>query len=136
MPNETNPNAFAEFFIDETTAVEIDLPNGDPMLYNGERVTVHLYGPSTPQWTAASEAKEKEATRRVLASLGQKGKNAKKDTDADARFLCAITESIDNFPFPGGTEAIYREVRLKYLYNQVSAHINDMGNFFKSSEKN
>lgn len=136
MTPTQDTTAFDQFFINETSALEIDLPNGDPMLFNGAPVIVHLHGPSTTEWMTALDAKEKEATKRVLAAMGQKGKNAKKDIDADARFLCAVTSRFENFPYPGGIEAIYHEPRLKYINNQVNTHLNDMGNFYKNSEKN
>ena len=135
MTPTQDTSAFAQYFIEETSALEIELPNGEPMLHNGVQVIVKLHGPSTPVWVAAIEAKEKEATKRVFAAMGQKGKNARKDADADAHFLCAVTASFENFPYPGGMEAIYREPRLKYINSQVNAHLNDMGNFYKTGEK-
>lgn len=134
--NSNDPTAeFAEFFLDETSRLEIELPGGDPMLYNGQPVAVNLYGPSTAQHVAAREKAEREATKRVFANMAKGSKKKDEpDTDADAKFLCAITASFENFPYPGGAEAIYRQPRLKYINNQVNAHLADLGNFFKKSK--
>lgn len=127
--------AFSAFFLTSSARLELLQPDGEPMLYNGQPVAVNLHGPCTDQYVAAMHKKEREATKRVVATMTQRGKKAVDavDTDADAQFLCAVTASFENFPFPGGAEAIYREPRLKYINNQVASHLNDLGNFFKSS---
>lgn len=127
---------FESFFLSDESSVNIDLPTGDPMLYQGEQVSVVLYGPATPEFVAAKTAMEKEATDRVFAAMGTKKKrNSTEDKDADAKFLSAVTCRIDNFPFPGGKEAVYRERKLQYLHEQVRKHLNDLGNFFGTPSK-
>ena len=122
---------FEEFFLVDTAALEIEMPNGEPMLYKGEQVVAHLYGPSTTQFVKAKAAVDKEASKRVINAMGAKGKRKEQeDADADAKFLIAVTDRFDNFPFPGGKEAIYKEQKLKYIHDQVRAHLNDLGNFF------
>lgn len=130
---QTQAEDFSAFFLTETSALDIDLPNGEPMLHNGQQVRIHLYGPSTTQHQKASDAMNKEATRRIMAAMGNKAKKKEEeDKDADAKFLVAITARIENFPYPGGADAIYREPRLKYIGEQVRAHLADLGNFFKA----
>lgn len=127
---------FSAFFLTETAAIEIDLPNGEPMMYEGARVTVHVYGPSTDQYSKAKDILDREASKRVFAAMGAKGaKKEAEDKDADNKFLNSVTERIDNFPFPGGPAAIYREPKLKYIADQVRSHLNDLGNFFPGSKK-
>ena len=126
---------FSSFFLAETSVVELDLPNGEPMLYQGSPVRVHVHGPATARFTKANEAMQKEATKRVMAAIGNKGKKEPEDKDADAKFLVAITERIENFPFPGGIDAIYREPKLKYVADQVRTFVGDAGNFFGVGEK-
>jgi hypothetical protein len=125
---------FASFFLSDTSALDIELPNGEPMLYNGQQVRVHLYGPSTTQHAKAKEALDREAIKRVVAASGAKGKREAEDKDADVRFLVAVTARVENFPFPGGAEGIYREKRLAYIADQVRKHLGDMGNFFSAGE--
>jgi hypothetical protein len=126
---------FSSFFLAETSVVELDLPNGEPMLYQGSPVRVHVHGPATARFTKANEAMQREAAKRVMAAIGNKGKKEAEDKDADAKFLVAITERIENFPFPGGIDAIYREPKLKYVADQVRTFVGDAGNFFGVGEK-
>lgn len=126
---------FSAFFLKDTTRVEIELPNGEPMLFKGEQVAFNIYGPSTDEFQKAKEALDKEAMKRVMANLGNKKKKGEEseDKDADVKFLAAITESVENFPYPGGALEIYKNSKLKYIADQVRAHLNDLGNFFPAA---
>ena len=136
MTTKTNPDAFAAFFLSETSRIEIDLPNGESMLYDGKQVAVNIHGPATDVFAKAKDAMDKEASKRVFRTMGAKMKKGdEEDKDADAKFLTAITDSIENFPFPGGPGAVYREQRLKYVADQVRGHLNDLGNFFTAPSK-
>ena len=126
---------FSSFFLAETSIVELDLPNGEQMLYEGNPVRVHVHGPATARFTKANEAMQREAAKRVMAAIGNKGRKEAEDKDADAKFLVAITERIENFPYPGGGEAVYREPKLKYIADQVRTFVGDTGNFFGPGEK-
>lgn len=126
-----HPEDFSAFFLQDTSTVSIKLPNGQPMLYQGKPVSVVLHGPATERYTSAKDALDREATRALMASLGS-GKEGP-DKMADASFLSAVTERMDNFPFPGGPAAVYREPRLKYVADQVRTHLADLGNFFGGS---
>lgn len=130
--------AFAAFMLETTSRLELELPNGAPMLWEGQPVAVKLYGPATDEYAKARAAMEKESAARVFRAMGankNKKKNGEDDAEADAKFLTAITAEFENFPFPGGAQAIYREPRLNYIGNQVRSHVNDLGNFFKESAK-
>ncbi|MDP3228399.1 MAG: hypothetical protein Q8N13_10545 [Acidovorax sp.] len=139
MTTIVNANAapdFAAFFLTDTSRLEIELPNGDPMLYNGQQVVAVLHGPATDVYVKAKDAMEKEATRRVFAAMGAKKKKGEdEDKEADPKFLTAVTAEFENFPYPGGPGAIYRERRLQYITDQVRRHLNDLGNFFKGQSK-
>ena len=137
MTTKTNPDAFAAFFLSETSRVEIDLPTGEPMLYDGKQVAVNVYGPATDVYAKAKDAMDKEVQKRAFRTMGAKLKKGDdEDKDADAKFLAAITDSVENFPFPGGAGAIYRELRLKYVADQVRTHLSDLGNFFGKPSPN
>jgi uncharacterized protein (DUF924 family) len=136
--NAPEITGFEAFYLADTSELKLDLPNGEPMLYNGERVVVHLYGPATEQFVAAKDAIDREVAKRGMAAMatamGNKRKNKEEeDRDADAKFLTAVTDRFDNFPYKGGPAAIYRDLRLKYVADQVRAHLNDLSNFFSSS---
>lgn len=129
---------FSAFLLDTTSRLELVLPNGEPMLWQGLPVAVQLYGPATDEYAAAKAAMEKEAAARVFRAMGankNKKKQGEDEAETDAKFLTAITAEFENFPYPGGTAAIYREPRLNYIGNQVRQHVNDLGNFFKESAK-
>ncbi len=142
MTKTTNTAAaaadFSAFMLDTTSRLELELPNGAPMLFDGKPVAVLLYGPATDEYAKARAAMEKESAARVFRAMGankNKKKNGEDDAEADAKFLTAITAEFENFPYPGGAAAIYREPRLNYIGNQVRSHVNDLGNFFKESAK-
>jgi len=126
-----HPEDFSAFFLQDTSTVSIKLPNGQPMLYQGKPVSVVLHGPATERYTSAKDALDREVARAYLAALNSGRDGA--DKMADASFLSAVTERIDNFPFPGGPAAVYREPRLKYVADQVRTHLADLGNFFGGS---
>lgn len=132
----TETQDFSKFLMTETAVVDIDLPNGEPMLYDGKPVRAHVYGPASARHTKASEAMQREAMKRVMAAAGAKAKRKdEEDKDADAKFLVAITDRIENFPYPGGLDAIFREQKLKYIADQIRAFVGESGNFFGDGAK-
>jgi len=125
---------FSQFFLNDESRVEIDLPNGDPMTFNGQPVVIVVYGPGTEQFARAKAMQDKSATARVIAAVGnKKPKTNQADDTSDAQYLTAVTKAVENFPYPGGPLAMYSEKRLQYINNQVSKHLSDLGNFFASS---
>lgn len=138
MNNVAPDQDFSQFFLNDTSPVEIDLPDGEPMLHQGHRVVVHVFGPGTAEYVQARKDADADAARRAVALMGVKSKKAKnKDPDdfAEQKFLAAITQRIDNFNYPGGAFGVYTEPRLVYINNQVQAHIRDLGNFFGSGNQ-
>lgn len=136
-PAPAHDARFDAYLLKETGRVEIDLPNGEPMLFNGQRVVVHVFGPSSDVYADAKDALEREATKRatsmVTEALTKRKTKEVEDRDSDARFLTAVTSHIENFPFPGGHGAVYRTPGLRYIANQVRAFLNDQANFFSGS---
>lgn len=126
---------FSKFLLAETGTVEINLPNGDPMLVDGQRVTAHVYGPASVEHARASAAVNRKAMERFQAKK-VKPMSEDESAEVDAAFLEAVTQRIDNFPYPGGVAAIYRERRLGYIGEQVRAFLNEQGNFYAPSKGN
>jgi len=127
---------FSAYLLDESSTVDIDLPNGEPMLHNGQRVSARVHSPSAQAFIDAKTTLDREAAKNMAAAFGVKQKaNSQADKDADAKFLTAVTIAIENFPYPGGVAAVYKEPRLKYIADQVRAHLGDLGNFFPGSAK-
>ena len=44
---------FSAFLLSPTGRVEINLPNGDPMLFDGKRVAVNVYSPASAEYARA-----------------------------------------------------------------------------------
>lgn len=126
-------NQLAQFFLDQEATLEIDLPNGEPMVYNGQRVSITLFGPSTDEFATAKAEHDKAATVRVVAAVGNK-KPKTNGVDPDVKYLAAITKSVNNLPLT--PHALYSEPRLQYVNRQVFAHIGDMANFFGKQKAN
>ncbi len=124
---------FSAFLLSPTGRVEINLPNGDPMLFDGKRVAVNVFSPASTEYARAKATMERAARDKILG--GKKSANEAEDNaEIDARFITAVTQSVENFPFPGGVEAMYRERGLMYIEAQVRSYLNDQGNFFGKSK--
>lgn len=124
---------FSQYLLSPTGRVEINLPNGEPMLHQGQRVAVNVYAPASAEYHRASTAMQRTAREKLLGR-GKSANDADDSAEADARFLTAITVSIENFPYPGGVPAIYRQRGLMYIGEQVRAYLADEGNFFAKSK--
>lgn len=124
---------FSQFLLSPTGRVEINLPNGDPMMVDGKRVAINVYSPASAEHARASAAVQRAARDKLLG--GKKSANeADESAEIDARFLTTVTESIENFPYPGGAHAIYRERGLMYIGEQVRSYLGEQGNFFGKSK--
>lgn len=131
----------AAFLLQNEARIEISLPNGNPMLYQGAQVAVVVHGPSTDEFARAQAKREKAVTTQVFAAAAKskkpgKGQAQDGSQEIDVQFLCDITKHVENLPWPGGVAAMYRNLGLQYLNRQVLAHVNDLGNFFPASETN
>ena len=93
MTTKTNPETFAAFFLSETSRVEIDLPNGEPMLYDGKQVAVNVYGPATDVFAKAKDAMDKgrRVTTRVAASLLGQGASRVSESSEAAGMTAKVT---------------------------------------------
>jgi hypothetical protein len=119
------------FFLAVSGTVKIMMPNGKPLIVDGNQVTIDVYGPGSIQHIKATEFIRNEATKRLLIAAGNR--DAKEDPDADLKYLLAVTQSINHFPFEGGARAIYSEPRLSYIANQVREYVGKESNFFEDA---
>jgi hypothetical protein len=128
---------FSAFFLQPSAVVNIELPTGGPLLFEGRPVRVHVHGPSSAEFTAASDAQQRFIASQVQLKKGmvKSGIDPEEARQQDVRFLTAITISVENFPYPGGTAAIYLERGLAYIPEQVRAYLNDQSNFFPGKPK-
>jgi hypothetical protein len=125
-------NEFEEFFLDECVTHEFTLPNGKPMLYKGKPVIGTVCSPGTEKYVKAKQQLDREATKLAIQSLGKNtaaNKNEQSDPDADAKFLAEIT-TLQNFPYPGGDFAVFKNPKLRYMGDEVRALLGNLGNFY------
>lgn len=107
------------------------------LLYGGKPVTIELYGPGSPQAVKADhKAGRAEAARLKRVMGGKMAKDEAEQADAEqVERLVARTRAINNFPIPGGAQAIYSNQRLGYIKRQVQRFLAEEANFAKASSE-
>jgi hypothetical protein len=128
----------SQFEVAEVGVLDVLNVKDEPMLYNGSPVRIHLYGPGSAQFVRAQAKADTAAQQRTFAALrGKVSKTAVEDQREDLiTKLVACTAQIENFPVPGGAEALYRNAKLGYITNQVIKYLDDWANFQQPSSKN
>lgn len=113
----------------------------DELMYNDEAktlpITVNLYGPGSKQYARAQAAQN----NRILDKLKRKGKSdqtAEQRAIESAEFLADCTESFENMEYDSLTDralaiAVYSDVSIGFIADQVAKHIGDWANFTKPS---
>lgn len=121
----------------DTGILEVRNQNDGPLLFNGEPVTIELYGPGSEQYAKAEARIATASQSRAFAAM--RGK-APKDAASEARKdqiekLIACTKALNNFPIPGGAAELYANRKLGYITNQVSRFMEDWGNFLSPAAR-
>lgn len=137
-PQEPSVFDISQFEVAEVGVLDVLNVKDEPMLYNGSPVRIHLYGPGSAQFVRAQAKADTAAQQRTFAALrGKVSKTAVEDQREDLiTKLVACTAQIENFPVPGGAEALYRNAKLGYITNQVIKYLDDWANFQQPSSKN
>jgi len=116
----------------------------DELMYADDKKTkpiaVNLYGPASKQYARA----QAEQSNRLMDGLKQKGKSNKtaEQTRADnAKFLADCTASFEHLEYDTLTGealavAVYSDLGLGFIADQVAKFIGDWANFTKASPKN
>jgi hypothetical protein len=127
----------SQFEVAEIGVLEVLNVKDEPLLHNGEPVRIHLYGPGSAQFVRAQAKADAASQQRTFAALrGKVNKTAIDDQREDLIIkLAACTAQIENFPIPGGAEALYRNAKLGYITNQVIKYLDDWANFQQPSPK-
>lgn len=129
----------AQFEASDSATVEIKSQRGDgPLTFNGQPVSIEVYGPGSEQYVRAQAEVDRANSERLMQAM--RGK-APKDAAAEMRAaqlgkLVACTKAINNFPIPGGAKALYDNPRLGYIRNQVMEFMEDWANFPSGSATN
>ena len=113
----------------------------DELLYDGDKpVTVTIYGPGSKQFAKAQAAQQ----NRMLDMLKRKGKTeqtAEQKRAEQAEFLTDCTAEFGNMTYGDLTgaamsHAVYSDIEIGFIADQVAKHIGDWANFSKPSATN
>lgn len=134
---ETQEFDLSQFEASDTGVLEVQNQKDDgPLLFNGQPVTIELYGPGSEQYAKAQAKIESAGQMRLFAAARGKAKDAAAEARRDQiEKLVACTKAINNFPVPGGAAKLYENRKLGYITNQVSKYLEDWGNFLSPASK-
>jgi hypothetical protein len=111
----------------------------DELMFDGDKpVTVTVYGPGSKAYARAKT----EQSNRLIDRMKKKGKTDLSPEDAlreKVDFLTAITAGMDGVDYDGKQghdlyRAVYGDVTLGFVADQVAKHVEDWGNFSKGSQ--
>lgn len=124
--------------VTDTFEVEIKHPKTDePIIVEGQPMTVTVYGPASAQYKAAQAVQNTKLTKRL--------RSGKTEEDADAlaadkaAFLSMCTVSLNGFNYKGQTEgreafrALYLDPKMGWLTDQVNRQMGDWSNFTQAA---
>lgn len=128
-------------YADETISVQrIEEP--EPTQVHGSKtkpIAVNLFGPGSKQYARAFNEKQNHDVD-LLKKKGKTKESAEEARGSNAQFLSACTASWENMEYDEltGDElsiAVYSDVSIGFIADQVAAHLRDWGNFTKGSTK-
>ena len=117
---------------------------GDALMYfDGDAskpIAVNVYSPGSKQYAKAQAAQQ----NRLIDKLKRKGaseQTAEQMAVEKADFLCDCTESFENLDYDGLTgaklfRAVYSDITIGFIADQVTKFIGDWSNFTKASTMN
>lgn len=116
----------------------------DELMYADEAKTlpiaVTIFGPGSKQH-AAAQAKQSNLLVNLVRKKGDANQTAEQRREAQAEFLTACTESFENLEYGElqGLElakAVYSDLSLGFIADQVAKHLGEWSNFSKGSTNN
>ena len=125
----------------ETSVVELVGGDDAPLFDDkGKRLTITVYGPGTKVYQRAQQRQQNQLMDKIK-KRGKMDQTAEEKLAEQAGFLAACTVSFNGFAYPpaDGLEGqelfrkAYADPSIGFIAAQVAAHINDWGNFTKSS---
>jgi len=131
-----------KYAVEPTSRLHLHDANDEPM-YADEKKTkptaVNLYGPGSKQYAKAQAAQQ----NRMIDKLKRKGKTeqtAEQKASETAEFLADCTASFENLEYDTLTgsdlaKAVYSDITIGFIADQVARHIGDWSNFTKASTK-
>lgn len=123
------------FEASDTATLEVLNQKEEPLLVDGQPVTIELYGPGSTQYAKAQAKIDSASQTRAFAAI--RGK-VSKDGPEEARKLtaeklAACTARINNFPV--APIDLYNNPKLGYITQQVAKFVEDWGAFLAPSTK-
>lgn len=114
----------------------------DNLMYtdDGHEIAVNLYGPGSKQYAKAQSIQN----NKLIDKLKRKGKSEQSEEQKlaeSAEFLAACTASFENLDYDGlqGNAlaiAVYSDISIGFISDQVAKHISDWANFTKRPVQN
>jgi len=129
-----------KFAVEPTSKLHLRDAN-DQLMFADEAgtlpIAVSLYGPGSKQYARAQAAQ----SNRMLEKLKRKGKvdqSADDKTKEQAEFLSACTAGWENIEYEqlsgeALSMAIYSDISIGFIADQVAKHLGDWANFTKKS---
>lgn len=132
-----------KYAVVETGKLHLRDANDELMYADGDQskpMIVNLYGPGSKQYARAQAAQN----NRMIDKLKRKGKaneTAERRAAEAAEFLSDCTESFENVEYEALTDkslanAIYSDITIGFIADQVSKFLGDWANFTMNSTKN
>ena len=125
-----------KYAVEPTSKLHLRDANDELMFTDeGKPVAVNLYGPGSKQYARAQAAQN----NRLLDKLKRKGKSdqtAEQRAAESSEFLADCTESFENLEYDNLTGrklfmAVYADVSIGFVADQVAKYISDWSNFTK-----
>ena len=129
------------YAVEETGVLELLDAHDEPMIgEDGKQMTITLYGPGSKQYAKAQAAQQNT----LIDKLRRKGKTsetAEQKRQEQAEFLSGCTKEfssnieMDGLKGEALFKAVYADIGIGFVAEQVNKHLGDWGNFSKPSTK-
>lgn len=127
--------------VEETTVIHLRDADDQLLYADDERtlpITVTVFGPGSKVFAKAQSSN----ANRMLERLKRKGKaeqTADEKAEETARFLAACTKSSENLEYDqlqgeALYKAVYADVTIGFIADQVNKHLGDWANFTKPAQ--
>lgn len=133
-----------KFAVEQTSTLHLRAADGELMYDDGDEskpCVAELYGPGSKQYAKAATAKEARAMAKLRARGPKMKISAEEELEHAAEFLTDCTKDLKNVHY-GDLEgrdkfrAVYGDIEIGFIAEQIKQHLADWGNFTKGSTKN
>lgn len=130
-----------KFAVEPTGRLALRGANDDLMLTDdGKEIAVNVYGPGSKQYAKAQAAQQNRMIDK-LKRKGQSAQTAEQIAAEKSEFLADCTASFENMEYDALTgdalaKAVYADISIGFIADQVAKFLGDWSNFTKESPKN